>query len=203
MGAAAISCPVGLRGCNVPSGWTARESPLRIAWWATASPCLYAAQRFSIVCARVWVKPVFCQQMNFVHRFLPRRVPKITIHLQVRGMARDTIVANSGEARMTDKANRTVTRRRVIAGTAMALGGLALSGGQGAAQEKSAKAGRHYCNEGHPSGRRLQCQRATHLRNTVGQQALHGFFWRSRGRDSQRGWRHVLPFRWPHCRTEP
>ncbi len=42
---------------------------------------------------------------------------------------------------MTDKANRTVTRRRVIAGTAMALGGLALSGGQGAAQEKSAKAG--------------------------------------------------------------
>jgi activator of HSP90 ATPase len=42
---------------------------------------------------------------------------------------------------MTDKANRTVTRRRVIAGTAIALGGLALSEGQGAAQEKSATAG--------------------------------------------------------------
>jgi len=42
---------------------------------------------------------------------------------------------------MTDKANRTVTRRRVIAGSAIALGGLALSGGQGTAQEKSPKAG--------------------------------------------------------------
>lgn len=42
---------------------------------------------------------------------------------------------------MTDKANRTVTRRRVIAGSAIALGGLALSGGQATAQEKSPKAG--------------------------------------------------------------
>jgi hypothetical protein len=58
-----------------------------------------------------------------------------------RRMARDTIGANNGEARMTDKANRTVTRRRVIASTAIALGGLAVSGGPGAAQEKSTKAG--------------------------------------------------------------
>jgi activator of HSP90 ATPase len=42
---------------------------------------------------------------------------------------------------MIDEANRMVTRRRVIAGSAIALGGLALSGGQGTAQEKSPKAG--------------------------------------------------------------
>ena len=42
---------------------------------------------------------------------------------------------------MTDKANRMVTRRRVIADSAVALGGLALSGGQGTAQEKSPKPG--------------------------------------------------------------
>jgi activator of HSP90 ATPase len=42
---------------------------------------------------------------------------------------------------MTDKVSRRVTRRRVIAGTAIALGGLAISGGRGTAQEKTAKAG--------------------------------------------------------------
>jgi activator of HSP90 ATPase len=42
---------------------------------------------------------------------------------------------------MTHKVNRRVTRRRVITGTAIALGGLAISGGRGAAQEKMAKAG--------------------------------------------------------------
>ena len=42
---------------------------------------------------------------------------------------------------MNEEMNRRVTRRRVIAGTAIALGGLAISGGRGAAQEKRAKAG--------------------------------------------------------------
>ena len=141
MGAAAISSAVGLGGCNAPSGWTARSWSLRMAFVGNGISALMRAQRGFNSLREGWGELVFCQQMNFVHAGFFLGASPITINLPVRRMARDTIGANPGEARMTDKVNRRVTRRRVIAGTAMALGGLAISGGRGAAQEKTARAG--------------------------------------------------------------